>query len=234
MGAAFVTFQVRPATAAGGGALGFRHGGVAGKTAPQHGNLQSMSQTSFRRSAAWHALVAVVLVVACGEIPLFAQDASQTGRAGVSAQGFAVGGPGWLSQKACDDPLCQSTFWTNQEALLRFGGGVDLHVFKGLGATADVMYLQKAVDAEGSALTVSLNGTYFLNDLDGLRSGLVPFVTAGYTGGNLLRRGVNVGAGAMVWGRQRAGLRVEARAHWGQFYRIVDINVGVNVRRGRR
>lgn len=174
-----------------------------------------------------------IVLVSCSATTVAAQDVSKSDRPIVVGQGFAFGGPGWLSQKACDDPLCQSTFWTAQEALLRLGGGVDLHLFRGLGATVDVAYLQKATEAEGGALTVSLNGTYFLRESKTSRPGPVPFLTAGYTGGNLLTQGVNAGAGVIVWGRQRVGLRIEARTHWSRFYRIVDVNLGVNVRSGR-
>jgi hypothetical protein len=160
-----------------------------------------------------------------------AQDAASPQRGGAKTQAYVFGGPGWLSQQACEDPYCQVTTWIGPQAIARLGGGMDLHVGKGIGVSGEAVYFQRLErHPEGFGYALSLNGTYFMNDAASVGSGPVPFITGGFTFGTFYGPAFNVGGGVNLWGRRRVGLRLETRAHWWEYERIFELRVGINVR----
>lgn len=190
-------------------------------------------RSGFRVRASWRLAAFALLVVLGADATASAQDGSPAVERRVRAEGYGFAGQSWLSQKVCPEIVgCPDPFWGDRQPLLNFGGGVEVHLTKGIGLSTDAQLVERFEPfGAGAGLLFSLNGTYVMDAGPSVHPRLSPFVTAGYTAGGFgSGHAVNVGAGIKVWGNRRAALRVETRGHLWTNNRVLDLRIGFSVR----
>ncbi len=95
-----------------------------------------------------------------------------------------------------------------------FGIGMDIRIWRGLGASGELGLIAAGGDALGMA---SLNATYQFNRSPFRQKGIVPFITGGYTSastGEAGAGGANIGGGINWWFSKRLGLRFDVRDYY--------------------
>jgi hypothetical protein len=102
---------------------------------------------------------------------------------------------------------------SNAGTTLHLGGGADVLIWKGLGASVEGGYVGPIRSMDYGIGLVSANALYQFGRPG--RTKVTPFVTGGYSVGFRSSAGdaVNVGAGANYWITERTALRFEVRDH---------------------
>jgi len=124
--------------------------------------------------------------------------AGQEGTASTGFQPYFFAAPGGIS---------------NGGTTLHVGGGVDLVLWKGLGASVEGGYVGPMEAMDYGLGIISTNAFYQFGTPK--RRRITPFVTGGYTLGFRSERvnAINVGGGANYWLSDTLGLRIELRDH---------------------
>jgi hypothetical protein len=141
------------------------------------------------------ALAATVVVVVFSALPVAGQEGAP---ADARFQPYTFVAPGGVS---------------NGGATMHVGGGVDILLWKGLGASVEGGYLGPIEAFDYGIGVVSTNAFYQVGRPAKKR--LTPFVTGGYTLGfrGQSVNAINIGGGANYWLTDRLGLRFEVRDH---------------------
>ena len=112
-----------------------------------------------------------------------------------------------------------------------FGIGMDIRIWRGLGAGGEIGLIASGGDAFGMA---SLNASYQFIRSPFRQKGIVPFIAGGYTSGSTgeaSAMGANVGGGVNWWFRERLGLRFEVRDYYFKNeVNCVVLRVGISFR----
>ena len=160
--------------------------------------------------------------------------------------GYAFGGVGLLSNERVNAAV---GFVVNRavDRTQHFGGGMEWQLSPSIGIAAEGSIY---VVPEVAVLAFSVNGSYRFRSAPPGQPSFVPFVTGGLSLPGPFSPGINIGAGADYWLRERDGLRFEVRLtrgrdardvglddgrqiHFVDYPWLVDFRIGINFGRSR-